>query len=61
MPLTKLAVKYLMVSMKDFSSVLVTGGVGFIGSYLVDRLVGMGCFVRVIDNLSSNSLTNIRP
>ena len=43
-----------------FSRVLVTGGAGFIGSHLVDRLMGMGDFVRVVDNLSSGSLGNIK-
>ena len=45
--------------MKKFSSVLVTGGAGFVGSHLVDRLMGMGCFVRVVDNLSGGSLDNV--
>ena len=40
--------------------VLVTGGAGFIGSHLVDRLVSEGCRVVVLDNLSSGSLENIR-
>jgi len=40
--------------------VLVTGGAGFIGSHLVDRLVDEGCRVVVLDNLSSGSLENIR-
>jgi len=40
--------------------VLVTGGAGFIGSHLVDRLIGEGCRVRVIDNLSSGRLENIK-
>lgn len=34
-------------------SVLVTGGAGFIGSHLVDRLVREGFEVDVVDNLSS--------
>jgi UDP-glucose 4-epimerase len=40
--------------------VLVTGGAGFIGSHLVDRLVGEGYRVRVVDNLSSGSVENLR-
>jgi UDP-glucose 4-epimerase len=39
---------------------LVTGGAGFIGSYLVDRLVNCGYAVRVIDDLSTGRLKNIR-
>jgi UDP-glucose 4-epimerase len=39
--------------------VLVTGGAGFIGSHLVDRLVKEGYGVRVIDDLSSGKLENI--
>jgi UDP-glucose 4-epimerase len=39
--------------------VLVTGGAGFIGSHLVDRLVVEGYRVRVVDNLSSGKLENI--
>ena len=40
--------------------VLVTGGAGFIGSHLVNRLVEEGYRVRVIDNLSSGRLENIK-
>jgi UDP-glucose 4-epimerase len=39
--------------------VLVTGGAGFIGSHLVDRLVNDGSSVRVLDNLSTGKLSNI--
>ena len=39
--------------------VLVTGGAGFIGSHLVDRLIKDGYGVRVIDNLSTGRLSNI--
>jgi len=38
---------------------LVTGGAGFIGSHLVDRLVAEGWRVRVVDNLSSGRLENL--
>lgn len=39
--------------------VIVTGGAGFIGSYLVDRLMDRGYQVIVIDNLSSGRIGNI--
>lgn len=39
---------------------LVTGGASFIGSHLVDALVERGARVRVVDNLSSGRLDNIR-
>lgn len=38
---------------------IVTGGCGFIGSHMVDRLAEEGLDVIVIDNLSSGSLKNI--
>jgi UDP-glucose 4-epimerase len=39
--------------------VLVTGGAGFIGSNLVDRLLAEGCDVDAIDDLSTGSLGNL--
>jgi UDP-glucose 4-epimerase len=38
---------------------LVTGGAGFIGSTLVDRLLAEGRSVDVVDDLSTGSLTNL--
>jgi len=38
---------------------LVTGGAGFIGSILVDRLLAEGHAVDVVDNLSSGSMANL--
>lgn len=40
-------------------SALVTGGAGFIGSTLVDRLLAEGWRVDVVDDLSSGSLANL--
>ena len=43
----------------DFSEILVTGGAGFIGSHIVDRLFTEGIKVRVLDNLSTGVKSNI--
>lgn len=40
---------------------LVTGGAGFIGSHLVDKLIELGHDVIVIDNLSTGNLKNLNP
>jgi UDP-glucose 4-epimerase len=39
---------------------LVTGGAGFIGSHIVERLVKEGHFVRVLDNFSSGKMENLK-
>src|SRR5947209_16873575 len=41
------------------SRCLVTGGAGFIGSHVVDRLLAVGHEVRVVDNLSTGSRANL--
>lgn len=41
--------------------VLVTGGAGFIGSYLVEDLLSHGARVRVADNLATGSKANLAP
>jgi len=41
------------------SLAIVTGGAGFIGSHMVDRLLGEGYRVHVIDNLSGGRLQNL--
>lgn len=40
--------------------VLVTGGAGFIGSHLVEKLVSLGARVTVLDNFSSGNLDNLK-
>lgn len=41
--------------------VLVTGGAGFIGSHVVDRLIERGFAVVVLDNESTGSRANVNP
>jgi nucleoside-diphosphate-sugar epimerase len=44
---------------RRYSRILVTGGAGFIGSHLVDRLLSEDFKVYVIDNLNTGHLENI--
>jgi UDP-glucuronate decarboxylase len=39
--------------------ILVTGGAGFLGSHLCDRLIQQGCHVLCVDNFSTGTLDNI--
>ena len=42
------------------NKILVTGGAGFIGSHLINRLLNENHYVYCIDNLSTGSLNNIK-
>jgi UDP-glucose 4-epimerase len=42
------------------SSILITGGAGFIGSHLTEALLAQGHRVAVLDDLSSGSIENLR-
>ena len=41
--------------------VMVTGGAGFIGSHVVDALIGAGHDVVVVDDLSTGKEENLNP
>ena len=43
----------------QFSKILVTGGSGFIGSHIVEKLLSKGFEVTILDNLSSGRWENI--
>lgn len=57
---TERRLKKMKIFYKDLP-VTVTGGAGFIGSYIVEKLVNLGAKVTVIDNLSSGTLKNLKP
>lgn len=45
--------------MPELYHVLITGGVGFLGSHLCDRLIDRGCSVLCMDNLLTGNQDNI--
>jgi len=45
---------------RDYKRVLVTGGAGFLGSHLCERLLKDGCDVLCLDNFYTGSKANIR-
>jgi len=46
--------------MSNSRPILITGGAGFIGSHLTERLLSAGEHVRVIDDLSTGSIDNLK-
>lgn len=50
-----------MPQANNMSKVLVTGGAGFIGSHIVDRLISDGHEVVLIDNLATGKRENLNP
>ena len=50
-----------MAKDKEKKVVLVTGGCGFIGSHVVDRLIEDGYAVVVLDDLSTGHMDNLNP
>lgn len=58
--LERLAEEKIEINWYSGKRILVTGGAGFIGSWLVEFLVRLGAIVHVVDNLWRGSLENFR-
>ena len=48
-----------MPKLQDYRQVLVTGGAGFLGSHLCDRLIADGVTVVCLDNFFTGNRRNI--
>jgi UDP-N-acetylglucosamine 4-epimerase len=51
----------MSIAILKSSKVLVTGGAGFIGSNIVEKLIAQDNYVVVLDNLSTGKINNLRP
>lgn len=49
----------LNVLARNMKKILVTGGAGFIGSHLTDKLMSRGDTVHVFDNLTTGTKENV--
>ena len=58
--LERLAKEKLEINWYSGKRILVSGGAGFIGSWLVEALVRLGAEVYVVDNLWRGSLKNFQ-
>lgn len=47
------------MTVSSAKQIIVTGGAGFVGSHLVDKLISQGHFVTVLDNLFTGTLENL--
>ena len=43
----------------EFNSALITGGAGFIGSHLAEKLVGEGIETKILDNFATGRKDNL--
>jgi UDP-glucose 4-epimerase len=55
----QLAWRWRLFDMRGNELMLVTGGAGFIGSHIVEALLGGGFRVRVVDNLATGRRSNL--
>jgi len=46
---------------KKYHKILITGGAGFIGSFLADQLISLGYKVRILDNLEDQVHKDVKP